>query len=204
MDEHFQRLSEDNGIEIGDCYVIRHNGATAYAKIIQRMLPNKQGENGPAKWIGRLIGAVDGPDGSEIEVTLDTLLRRATKRGLCIQAFRQGWMDDKDVQEYLGDFGIEINRSTIASYKSQYRAAMLRQQRHPKASGSVEVGQIVFDSQNKGDAGEEICEVALMNCLPTAKALVKAAGSWDQAHRALDVLRALANGLPATEIVDDA
>ena len=118
---------DDRSIVVGSCYAVLLNGNQSFVKIRRQITPNCQGEPGPAKWIGERVGVVDEPDkeGKEVEVGLDDLIGLAKRRDMCVQAIRQGWRTDKEIQEYLQICGVEISISTVACYKSQFHKGKL-------------------------------------------------------------------------------
>ena len=215
MGDHITRSFDENAIAIGACYAVMLNGTQAFVKITKRMTPNSQGPHGPVKWIGQRVGVVDGPDeGKEIEITLDQIIKLASGMEMFVQAVRQGWECDKDIRDYLRECGIEMNVSTIASYKSQYRNGTLLQPRIKSKSDTEDArpqpslpspsvrngkltitagernGSLKSDSSNNKSLEQEV------SCLSLAKGLVAAAGSSEKAHHVLETLRALTNGLP--------
>ena len=215
MGDHINRSFDEHTIVIGACYAVKLNGTQAFVKVTRRLSPNPQGPHGPVKWIGQRVGVVDGPDeGKEVEITLDQFIKLASGMEMFVQAVRQGWESDNDIHDYLRDCGIEMNISTISSYKSQYRHGTLLHARTRTKSDSGQAGpQMSLPSPevrngklaiSAGERNGSLKRASSNNktleqevsCLSLAKGLVAAAGSWEKAHHALDALKALTNGLP--------
>jgi hypothetical protein len=215
MGDHINRSFDEHAIVIGACYAVKLNGTQAFVKVTRRLSPNRQGPHGPVKWIGQRVGVVDGPDeGKEVEITLDQIIKLASGMEMFVQAVRQGWESDNDIHDYLRDCGIEMNISTISSYKSQYRNGTLLQVRTRTKSDSgqarpqislpspeVRNGRVTISAGERNgaakvDTSQTNKPEQELSCLTLAKGLVAAAGSWEKAHNALDALKALTTGLP--------